>query len=401
MARHQASWLHTPFVEAIVAALGADSIKFVGGAVRDSLLDAAVTDIDAATSHQPTETTKLLKAAGFKVIPTGLKHGTVTAVLGQDMMEITTLRLDVKTDGRHADVTFTKDWLLDAKRRDFTFNAIYLAPDGTVFDPFSGFEDLKAGKVRFIGNAEDRIEEDALRILRFFRFYARFGRGDADAAALAACGEKRCLIKNLSIERVREELLKIVTVSDPRETLALLEKTGILAEIIGPSVSLALCNAYIASEIQLGDRLPSGVNPLVRLYFLLRPSMRAARMASHFKMSNAEGARLRRIARAFEDSPIKSPVQLRRVMYNFGREAAMAAVLVAGCTEDALYQLAVDWDIPTFPLLGRDLIELGYPAGPEIGKQIKRLEKTWCASDFKINRSALLELARRNSPSAG
>ncbi|MCG8506772.1 MAG: CCA tRNA nucleotidyltransferase, partial [Sphingomonadales bacterium] len=208
--RLEAPWLADAAVTRVVAALGANNCRFVGGAVRNTLLGEPVTDIDIATRLEPDAVIARLEAAEIKAVPTGLKHGTVTAVAEGHAIEVTTLRHDVETDGRHAKVAFTDDWQADAARRDFTFNALYAAPDGTLYDYFGGLDDLKAGHVRFIGDAEARITEDALRILRFFRFHAHYGAGGMDAAGLDACAALAGRLDILSVERVRDELLKLL-----------------------------------------------------------------------------------------------------------------------------------------------------------------------------------------------
>jgi len=370
---------------AVVEALGAENIKFVGGAVRDTLIGRKVMDIDAATRHLPEKTMALLKAGNIKVIPTGLKHGTVTAVHGKDTLEITTLRLDLETDGRHAEVAFTTEWLEDAKRRDFTFNALYAAPDGALFDPFNGLGDLKAGRVVFIGDAEARIEEDALRIMRFFRFFARYGVGKPDVEAVAACGAKLDMLAGLSIERVRDELLKLLEVPDPMPALRLMDETGVLGAIVGAGATLTSCQRYIVSENGVV------VNAFARFYFLLKSTMTAREIASRFKLSKKDAGRLVNMERAYSALPLVDAKTVRRAIYNWGGEATTAALMFEGETsEGELLAIAQDWKAPEFPLKGRDLIKAGFEVGPQMGETLKALEMKWIESDFTYTKSDLL-----------
>jgi len=384
----QAEWLKTPLARAVVEALGADNIKFVGGAVRDTLVGRKVADIDAATRYLPEKTKELLETAGLKVIPTGLKHGTVTAVLGREMMEITTLRIDVETDGRHAEVTFTNDWFEDAKRRDFTFNALYAAPDGTLYDPFEGTSDLYAGRVRFIRDAVTRIEEDALRILRFFRFFARYGKGEPDSEAVAACNLKKQLIRNLSIERVRDELVKLLSVPSPLPTIKLMEQSGILVEFMGANTSLDSLTSYLVGERATKRELV--YNPLARLYFLLRSSFDAKEIARRFRLSNKERNLLKNMEAACAAAPFFDKVQVRRACYLWGSEATDAAIIAGGAPHSSMLEAVQTWDRPIFMLCGKDMIEAGVQAGPQMGALLKKLEQDWINSDFSLSREALL-----------
>jgi len=386
----QAEWLVEPFTKSVVAALGDNNVKFVGGAVRDTLLRKPAADIDAATVHKPEEVMALLKAANIKVVPTGLKHGTVTAVEGAKTIEITTLRVDVETDGRHAEVAFTTDWLEDAKRRDFTFNALYSAPDGSLYDPFDGLADLRAGLVRFIGNAKDRIEEDALRILRFFRFFGRYGKGSPDAEALAACGEKKQMLGRLSIERVRDELLKIVALPDPLPVVKLMASCGILQEIYGPEFCEAQLEAFLQSEkTSEVDRLP--YLPLLRFYILAPASLGAAGVSKTFRLSNED----RRFLLKFEDMRARgcpdTIQQIHEAIYLFGAQTVRARAI--GCDRDEFSQISTEceaWQVPVMPVNGQDLLAVGWEPGPEMGKCLKQLEQLWIESDFNLDRKELL-----------
>ena len=250
----------------VIAALTAKGarVRFVGGCVRDALLGRAVKDVDIATHDDPETVTALLKAAGIRAIPTGIAHGTVTAVTGAAHFEITTLREDVETDGRRAKVAFTDDWEADAARRDFTFNAIFCAPDGTIYDRFGGIEDLKAGRVRFVGDAETRLKEDVLRLLRFFRFHAWYGRGLPDPKGLDACRKFAHLLPNLSGERVAAETLRLLGAEDPSPVFALMRQEGILTHFLPEAQNIARLTALVALERGYGE-----ADPLRRLAAVL------------------------------------------------------------------------------------------------------------------------------------
>ena len=385
----QADWLETPFIKAVVAALGAGNIKFVGGAVRDTMLELAVADIDAATTHKPTETMALLKAANIKVIPTGLKHGTVTAVQGTETIEITTLRIDTETDGRHAEVAFTTDWLEDARRRDFTFNALYAAPSGKIFDPFEGVADLKAGTVRFIGDAEMRIEEDALRILRFFRFYGKYGKGRPNARALAACHEKLGMLACLSVERVRDELLKILGQVNPVDVITLMERAGVLKNIFGAEYSSEKVATFVAGE----NRLKSPINALVRLYLLAQPTVGAAAVARKFKLSNEQRQFLVKFETMQGGASPNTQKEIHQAIYRFGADVVRACAV---CTEPAVFEQTIricdSWHVPMLPVKGSDLLGLGWEPGPQMGQCLKGLEAHWIESDFNLSKAQLLEM---------
>lgn len=379
----QADWLNRPGVKRVVEALGSDTIRFVGGAVRDTLCDRPVADLDAATTHSPIKVMLLLETADIKVIPTGLKHGTITAIADSEPIEITTLRVDQETDGRHAEVQFTDSWLEDAKRRDFTFNAMYLSPDGKLFDPFDGKVDLKAGRVRFIGNAAERIEEDALRILRYFRFLARYGKAP-DAKTAKVLHTKRHMLSKLSAERIRDELYKILACAQLELSLKTMDELGIFTEIFGEGCSVVDVLDFAAHESR-------SCNLLARLYFLTRSVLEPAELGRRLKLSNAEKARLKRFKTVEKMLASDDPDLIRKLIYKHGREA----VLIHLCKDKAeqdLMQMAETWNVPEFPLKGRDLVEVGVAAGPLMGKALKELEQKWVDSNFKLAKSDLLKL---------
>jgi len=383
MKKIQADWLNKASVQKLVAALGRDQVRFVGGAVRDTLAGKPVDDLDAATAHLPEETVRRLKKAGIKVIPTGLKHGTVTALVEGDAVEITTLRVDVETDGRHAEVAFTNNWLADAKRRDFTMNALYLSADGSLFDPFAGEADLNAGVVRFIGDADTRIEEDALRILRFFRFYARYGRGEPNSAALSAITANLHRLGDLSAERVLQELRKLFRGAGAGQALVLMNKTGVLKQLFGGPVTTEQCVAYLAQ-----DKVEKAFIPA--LFFLTFPQFSVKAVAKRLKLSRAEARLLSQLEAVSAACIALTSAKVRELLYKYGREAVLP-ILSADTMLAKFCDLASNWVIPEFPVQGRDLMACGKETGPEMGGLLAKLEHEWIESDFTLSKQALLQ----------
>ncbi len=381
----KADWLHSDLVLKVVEALGPENIRFVGGVIRDTLLGLPVDDIDAATLHKPEQTIKHLKRADVKVIPTGLQHGTVTAVLDDKHVEIMTLRVDVETDGRHAEVAFTKDWLEDAKRRDFTFNAMYLTPAGELFDPFEGEADLKAGRVRFIGDAAERIKEDALRVLRLFRFQALLGKTSLDPSALAACVQLSSMLAALSVERVRGELSKLVKAKNPLSALEEMIEAHVFSGLGVEEVSLAELKCLVANE----EILSAEIDPLARLSRLFASTFDAAQLSRWLKLSNKQRSFLNSLEQALGVEPPTDDLKIRKYIYRYGQPVSVAAAICLGV--EKLYRYASKWDVPVFPLQGRDLMAQGMLAGPAVGEALKRLEAEWVESDFTLNRVQLLE----------
>lgn len=276
------AWLTSEVSQKIITALGKENVRFVGGAVRDSLLGQTASDIDMATTHSPEKVCELLRGQGIKALETGMQHGTVTAVWKRHSCEITTLRRDVETDGRHATVAFTDDWREDAKRRDFTINSLYATADGEIFDPFGGLEDLSNNRVRFIGDAETRIREDALRIYRFFRFSARFN-AQLDEEGVAACRARAADVSGLSRERVRDELLKLLSASGALQYVAALNDIGGLPAIEHAAASIEQLNHHINQELQTG-RQTGAVTRLSSLYCAVSPKA----LARYFRLSRKQ-----------------------------------------------------------------------------------------------------------------
>ncbi len=379
--RIAAPWMKRDDLAALFAALGAGNARYVGGAVRDTLLGLTVKDIDAATVLLPHEVMARLEAAGIRAVPTGIDHGTVTAVLPGGPVEITTLRRDVSTDGRHATVAFATEWQDDAARRDFTINALYADPaSGEVFDWFGGLTDLAARRVRFIGDAQSRIREDHLRILRYFRFQARFGGQNPDAEAESACAALAPTLKGLSRERVGMEMMNLLGLPDPAPTVARMGELGVLAVVL-PEADPAALAALVAEEA----RQHAAPDALRRLAALLpaQPAL-AEQVASRFRLSGAQKKRL-----ALAAARASGECEPRALAYRLGREAALDRLLLSGVDSAAL----AGWDIPQFPLKGGQIVARGVGAGPEVARILHAVETRWIAEGFpdETRVSALLD----------
>jgi poly(A) polymerase len=366
-----APWRHRAGLDELATVLGADrgEARFVGGAVRDTLLGLDVADIDIATSHPPAEVLARLRAAGIRAVPTGLAHGTITAVLADGPVEVTTLRRDVTTDGRHAEVAFTDDWREDAARRDFTMNALYADPvTGQIHDHFGGQADLAAGRVRFIGSALQRIAEDHLRILRFFRFHARFGNA-IDAEGLAACAARANDLMALSRERIASELLKLLVARDAVAVIVLMVDHGILTAVL-PEIDrdgvarLTTLAAREASAAVAGD-------PIRRLAALVPPAAAEA-VGARLKLSNTQRKRLIAATAGVGDEGV------RALAYRHGVEGAVDRMLLAG--EDPAP--IVDWTPPRLPISGGALVARGLDRGPVVAAALKAVETRWIAEGF-------------------
>ena len=396
-------WMTHPATRAVMAALeaagGAGCARFVGGCVRNALLKQPVADIDIATTLTPDAVTRALTAAGLKAVPTGIEHGTVTAVASGRPFEITTLRRDVETDGRRAVVAFTTDWAEDAQRRDFRLNALYAEPDGTLHDPTGGgLEDARAGRIVFVGDAETRIREDGLRILRFFRFLAWYGRGEPDAAGLAACAALKVRIANLSAERVSAELLKLLAAEDPRPAVRLMAQAGVLAAVLPEAQGLTRFERLVAIETeQLFTE-----DALLRLAALLPddPTVGLA-LAERLRLSNAQRERL--VFALAPQPPLKSwmsPKETRRLVYRLGAEAFCDRVTLAWAASErpaattqwrALLPTARSWTPPRFPLTGDEVMAAGVAKGPLVGEVLREVEAWWVENDFPEDKLGLIE----------
>ena len=365
-----ARWDAFPGLAALIDALGGADTRVVGGAVRDTLLDRAVYDVDLATRLQPDETMARVKAAGLKAVPTGLAHGTVTAVLASGQpIEVTTLRRDVETDGRHATVAFTDDWREDAARRDFTMNALYAdAATGEVHDYFGGLDDLAAGRVRFIGDPYRRIAEDHLRILRYFRFHARFG-DDFDAAGLAACTTRANDLMALSRERIASELLRLLVAPAAVPALATMVANGIFRPVL-PEID----DDGVARLAALVEReAAAGIDPdPVRRLAALVPAAAAESIGARLKLSNADRKRL--IA-ATAGPGSEGP---RALAYRAGPAGAIDRLLLAGADVTAIR----DWTPPRLPISGGALVQRGLDKGPQVAAALRAVEDRWIAEEF-------------------
>ncbi len=316
---HGAGWLNRPETRAVFGALSGDGVetRAVGGAVRDALLGLEVTDVDFATTAVPEKVMARARGAGLKAIPTGLAHGTVTVVADGTAFEVTTLRRDVETFGRHATVAFTQDWAEDAQRRDFTLNALYAEADGTLYDPLHGYEDLAAGRVRFIGDARARIEEDYLRILRFFRFNAYYGRGPLDEDGLAACVRARAGLAQLSAERIWAELKRILVAPRAEAGIAALFDYGLLSDVLGGAPRLGRLARLIAIEAAQGREASAPLRLAALCVFVAED---APRLAARFKLSNADQALLALGASETFDRALPEEGAAKRLLYRLGAD---------------------------------------------------------------------------------
>ncbi len=360
-------FLGDPALRAVFAAL--PEARVVGGAVRDYLCGRPVSDFDLATPATPDDVTSRLEAAGIRVIPTGLAHGTVTALPEPGRpVEITTLRRDVATDGRHAEVEFTDDWLEDAARRDFTINAMGMAPDGTLYDPFGGAADLRTGVVRFVGKAEARVAEDYLRVLRYFRFLARYGAGEPNQEAIVAINGGLAGLAILSPERVWGELLKILAAPDPSRAVALMAQTGVLAAILPEGAAPEALKALIARG--------APADPLLR-FAALMPGFTEA-TATRLRLANAEAGYIAALLAPPTPLPGDDDATLRRLLADTDPAILTGRTWLAG-QDDALRARIAAMPIPEFPLAGRDALALGAPPGPAIGEALRQVRAWWLA----------------------
>jgi len=406
-----------PAVTPVMAALGAGGVdvRFVGGCVRDALLGRAVSDVDIGVPLPPDEAVGRLEAAGLKVVPTGIAHGTVTAVSAGTGFEVTSLRRDVETDGRRAAIAFTADWREDALRRDFTMNALSLRPDGAVFDYFGGLADLDPPCIRFVGDPHERIREDHLRILRFYRFAAGFGIAAGDPASRAACTAEAGRIETLSRERVGQEFLKTLAAPLAAEAVEAMASDGILAAVAKTAWNPARFRRMAALETVLD--LPA--DPVRRLAALIGDAGRADTVGRSLRLSRKQGDRLLAILQLAPDAagslddtaadavqvPTQDPAQdgaplkaVRAAFYRHGAENWRdASLLVAASQEEPeatplrdLVLAAAGWERPVLPVRGADLAARGI-AGPAVGKGLKFVERWWIAQDFRPGREAALE----------
>ena len=404
-------WLDSPQTQAVLDALMADGaeVRFVGGCVRDAVLRRPIKDIDIATHDTPQSVMALLERAGIHVIPTGIEHGTVTAVIDKAHYEITTLREDVLTFGRHAKVAFTDDWTADAARRDFTMNAMFADRQGRIYDPFDGLADLGAGRVAFVGVPQKRLEEDVLRLLRFFRFFAHYGRPPMDDAALAACRRMAPRLATLSGERVAGELVRLMQAPDPASVMLVMHGQGVLAHVLPEAKAFGRLRVLSWLESRALVRPSLQVDSIRRLAAVLETDAEgAARVADRLKLSAAQGRRLIAIAAPrMSVSAAMSAPGARRALRRLGADTFRDLLLTAWAEERSndghpsseetarwvsLLDMADTWVPVELPVRGADCLELGVPKGPEVGRLLGLVENWWEDRDFRPDRRDCLAL---------
>ena len=395
-----ALWLRRGKVQDLLMTLGRDGeeARVVGGAVRNELLHLPVSEFDIATTAVPEEVVRRVEQAGWKAVPTGIAHGTITVVIDGKPFEVTTLRQDVETYGRKAKVLFGRDWTADAQRRDFTVNALSAGADGTVYDYVDGLADIAARRVRFIGDPGKRIAEDYLRILRFFRFHAWYGSGAPDAAGLHASIAARGGLETLSRERVRMELLKLLLAPHATPALAIMAEAGLLGAVLGGVPLLASYENTVKTEAATGIAADA-VRRLGALGVLVKED--AERLTERLRLSNAEAGRLTAIDGWWNVAPSAAA---RALLYRLGPESFTDCVLVAwsrsraGAADHAWHELATlpqRWTAPVFPLKATDLMSRGLTAGPALGAALRLAEHFWIDTDFPEDRAALDAIADR------
>jgi poly(A) polymerase len=402
-----AAWLKDPALQRLLTALNADGeeARIAGGAVRNALLREPVTEVDIATTTTPEETTRRAEAAGFKVKPTGVEHGTVTVIAGGLPYEVTTLRADVETYGRHAKVVFGRDWKADAERRDFTINGLYADANGEVIDYVGGLADLHARNIRFIGDPETRIREDFLRILRFFRFFAWYGSGRPDAEGLKACARLKDGLEGLSAERVWSELKKLLSAPDPSRALLWMRQAGVLTAVLPESEKWGI--DAIHGLVRAEKDLEWPPDALLRLQAIIPPDAeRVKLLGERLRLSNAETERLLSWAATSAVAPDLSEGAFAKALYRGERRGfedrlrlALAFTRSQAATDDRamvaaggysrLLSFLKEWKRPEFPLRGGDLLELGAEKGPALGALLKELEDAWIGSGFALDGDAL------------
>jgi poly(A) polymerase len=404
----KADWLDDKDVQALFAALNADGqeARVIGGAVRNALMNEVLSDIDFATTTLPDETIARVEAAGFKAIPTGYSHGTISAVKNSRAFEITTLRRDVSTDGRHAEVTFGTDWEADAKRRDFTINALSCDAAGIVYDYCGGLADIESRTIRFIGDAETRIKEDYLRSLRFYRFFAFYGSGRPDAAGIRATAKLKPGLAQLSAERVWSELKKLLAAPDPSRALLWMRQAGVLTAVLPESENWGIdaVPGLVATE----QALKWHADPLLRLMAVTPPDvLRVETMAARLKLSKLERERVLAHASANPVAADTSEIALTKRLYREGvsgindrlKLALAAARAKAAMSDDAMMDAAKlsqllgyveNWQRPVFPVSGKDLKAKGFSEGEALGDALAQMEERWIASGFALGREELL-----------
>ena len=407
----RADWLHDLHLQKLLAVLkeGGEEARVAGGAVRNALMSQPVADVDIATTTVPGETIRRAEAAGFKTAPTGAEHGTITVISGGKPYEVTTLRADVETDGRRAKVIFGRDWKLDAERRDFTINALYAEADGRIVDLVGGIADIEARRLRFIGDAEARIREDYLRILRFFRFFAWYGDGRPDAEGLKACARLKDGLGQLSAERVWSELKKLLSAPDPSRALLWMRQAGVLSAVLPESEKWGI--DAIHGLVRSGTDLGWAADPMLRLEAMVPPdAVRMKTLGERLRLSKEEADRLRHWALTIAPEAKATETELAKKLYYGDRggyldriRLALAAARTRAVEDNQammeaggfsrLLNFTLKWEKPVFPVKGADLTDLGATPGPKLGATLKNLEREWVESGFSLERGVLMKRA--------
>ncbi len=393
-----ADWLVAPATQTVLRTLEAagHEARVVGGAVRNALIGRAVHDRDIATTARPKEVIAICDGAGLRTVPTGLKHGTVTVIVNGEALEVTTLREDIATDGRHAEVRFTTVWAADASRRDFTINALYCDADGTIHDPLGGIADIISRTVRFIGNPDDRIREDYLRILRFFRLFAEYGLGRPDLPGLRACVTGRRGLRRLSGERLRQELMRLFAAPRALAAVDSMFDQGIWGEIFPTVPRLGHLARLIGAEPH-----SRAILRIACATVMIQEDV--ARIAEWLRLSNVERDALRNVAAAGFGHEPPPMAHAKRLLYRLGKQryrdlvsyrstASYASLSQAGWLDAKA--LIRNWQPPEFPLSGRDALSMGHAPGPEIGAALALVENQWLEHEFSLSREQLLEMLR-------
>lgn len=398
-------WLSKKEIKKIFLSLD-NKARFVGGCVRDSIIGERIKDIDIATVFSPEEVINRLNNSGIKTIPTGVDHGSIVAIVNNQSFDITTLRKDIKCDGRHAEIKFTNSWEEDAARRDFTINALSCDIDGNIYDYFNGLEDLQNGIISFVGDASKRCSEDILRILRFFRFFAYYSKGAVDNKAIAACCKFAPYIKDLSGERIESEMIKILSAKNPLHSLELMLNNEILKYVISDNINLKHLTAILHLE---KENIIKEISPLLRISSLIitnpKKEITANNVCRKWKTSNKFKKQLSFLVNTSninKNIPIKKQ---KLLIYEYGKENFINLLYLSWSKESNLFDnetldsykniisLCLSWAVPIFPISGKDLIALGFN-GIEIGKKINIAKKHWQESEFLTSKESLLELIK-------
>jgi len=390
-------WLNAPNLQKLLALLNEDGgeARIAGGAVRNALLDQPISDVDIATTLVPKDVILRLKAAGYKTVPTGIEHGTITAVMGKDTYEVTTLREDIETDGRHARVRYGKDWEKDARRRDLTINGLYLDAEGVVYDPLNNLPDVYSQTVRFIDNAETRIREDYLRILRFFRFFAWYGKFRPDAEGLKACARLKEGLEDLSAERIWQELAKLFAAPDPSRAILWMRTTGVLSAVLPETEKWGIDALQGLMRAEQSNKWQP--DALLRLMAIIPPQQeRVKTLVARLKLSNKIRDRLKAWADTPDPDALKQG-EFEQWLYWQNNQAVSDRLHLAIAREGDnskkfIRQLKWQsrWKKPKFPVRGQDLLDGGMKPGPKVSKRLKALETRWVESGFALGKADLL-----------